>query len=55
MLFTLQGSNTIYTVDGEDYQKALLTRAGDEVKATAQVKNGKSVGNVTDFSNSNLK
>ncbi|BAP85156.1 hypothetical protein LOOC260_105990 [Paucilactobacillus hokkaidonensis JCM 18461] len=55
LLFTLQGSNTIYTVDGEDYQKALLTRAGDEVKATAQVKNGKSVGNVTDFSNSNLK
>lgn len=55
LLFTLEGSNTIYTVDGEDYQKALLTRTGDEVKATAQVVNGKSIGNVTKFRNDNLK
>lgn len=55
LLFTLQGSSTVYTVDGEDYQKALLTRAGDQIKGTVRMANGKAIGNVTKFVNNNLK
>ncbi|GEN96094.1 hypothetical protein [Pediococcus ethanolidurans] len=55
LLFTLSGSNTVYTADGDDFQKALLTQAGDKVRLKAYVVNGKSVGNVEKFTNLNLK
>lgn len=55
LLFTLSGRNTVYTADGDDFQKALLTQAGDKVRLKAYVVNGKSVGNVEKFTNLNLK
>ncbi len=54
LLFTLSGSHTVYTVDGDDFQKALLTQNGDKVRIKAYVVNGKSVGNVEKFTNLNL-
>ncbi|WP_412989649.1 hypothetical protein ACLJJ6_01195 [Pediococcus siamensis] len=55
LLFTLSGSNTVYTADGSDFQKALLTQSGDRVQIKAYVVNQKAVGNVEKFVNLNLK
>lgn len=55
LLFTLSGSNTVYTVDGDDFQKALLTQTGDKITAKAYVVKSKSIGNVEKFVNTNLK
>lgn len=55
VMFTLQGSNVVYTVDTDDYNNANLLRPGDELSFKASVVNGQSVGNVKNFRNNNLK
>lgn len=55
VMFTLQGSNTVYTVNTNDYDKANLIRPGDNLKFKAQVVKGQSIGNVASFKNESLK
>lgn len=55
VMFTLQGSNVVYTVDTDDYNNANLLRPGDKLSFKASVVNGQSVGNVKNFHNDNLK
>lgn len=55
VMFTLQGRNTVYTVNTNDYDKANLIRPGDNLKFKAQVVKGQSIGNVNNFKNENLK
>ena len=55
VMFTLQGSNVVYTVDTNDYNNANLLRPGDKLSFKASVVNGQSVGNVKNFHNDNLK
>lgn len=55
VMFTLQGSNTVYTVNTNDYDKANLIRPGDKLSFKAQVVKGQSVGNVDRFKNNSLK
>lgn len=55
VMFTLQGSNTVYTVNTNDYDKANLTRPGDKISFKAQVVKNQSVGNVDSFKNNSLK
>ena len=54
-MFTLQGSNIVYTVNTNDYAKANLIRPGDKLKFKASVVKGQSVGNVEDFINESLR
>ncbi|MCC4459628.1 hypothetical protein [Limosilactobacillus reuteri] len=55
VMFTLQGSNTVYTVNTNDYAKANLIRPGDKLEFKASVVKGQSVGNVEDFTNESLR
>lgn len=55
VMLTLQGSNVVYTVNSNDYDKANLIRPGDKLKFRASVVNGQSVGNVESFQNESLK
>lgn len=55
VMFTLQGSNTVYTVNTNDYDKANLIRPGDNLSFKASVVNGQSIGNVEEFKNDSLK
>lgn len=55
VMFTLQGSNVVYTVDTDDYNNANLLRPGDKLSFKASVVNSQSVGNVKNFHNNNLK
>lgn len=55
VMFTLQGSNTVYTVNTNDYDKANLTRPGDKISFKSQVVKNQSVGNVDSFKNNSLK
>lgn len=54
-MFTLQGSNTVYTVNTNDYDKANLVRPGDNLQFKASVVKGQSIGNVESFKNNSLK
>ena len=45
----------VYTIDTDDFVKANLLRSGDNVSFKANVVNGQSIGNVTKFTNHNLK
>ena len=55
VMFTLQDSNVVYTVNTDDFDKANLLRTGDKVSFTAIVVNGQSIGNVSQFKNDDLR
>ena len=55
VMFTLQDSDTVYTVNTNDYDKANLIRPGDKLSFKANVVNKQSVGNVESFKNNSLK
>ncbi|WP_251576127.1 hypothetical protein [Limosilactobacillus agrestimuris] len=55
VMFTLQGSNIVYTVDTNDYNSANLLRPGDKLSFKASVVNNQAVGNVKEFHNDSLK
>lgn len=55
VIFTLQGSNIIYTVNTDDYETANLLRTGDSINFTARIVNGQSIGNIKSFKNNSLK
>lgn len=55
VMFTLQNSNTVYTVNTNNYDNANLIRPGDKLSFKASVVNGQSVGNVESFKNDSLK
>lgn len=55
VMFTLQGSNIVYTVDTSDYNNANLLRPGDKLSFKASVVNNQAVGNVKEFHNDSLK
>lgn len=54
VMFTLKGSKTIYTVNTNDFNFANLVRPNDKVAFKANVVEGKSVGNVSQFKDENL-
>lgn len=54
VMFTLKGSKTIYTVNTNDFNFANLVRPNDKVAFKANVVEGKSVGNVSQFKDKNL-
>lgn len=55
VMFTLQNSDVVYTVNTDDFDKANLLRTGDQVSFIATIVNGQSIGNVNEFKNDNLK
>lgn len=55
VMFTLQGSNIVYTIDTNDYSNANLLRPGDKLSFKASVVNNRAVGNVKEFHNDSLK
>lgn len=55
VMFTLQNSPIVYSVDTNDFSKANLLRSGDQVKFKANIVANQSVGNVSQFVNENLK
>lgn len=54
VLITLKGEKTIYTINLSDYSSASLVKSSDKVSFSANVVNGKSVGNVSNWKNENL-
>lgn len=54
VMFTLQNSKTIYTINTNDFPKANLLRTGDNVSFKATIVNGQSTGNVEKFKNNDL-
>ena len=54
VMFTLQNSKTIYTINTDDFPKANLLRTGDNVSFKATIVNGQSTGNVEKFKNNDL-
>ena len=55
VMFTLQNSQIVYTIDTDDFAKANLLRSGDHVSFKANLVNGQSIGNVSQFTNHDLK
>ena len=55
VMFTLQNSPVVYTIDTDDFAKANLLRSGDHVSFKANLVNGQSIGNVSQFTNHDLK
>lgn len=55
VMFTLNGSNIVYTVDTDDFNNANLLRTGDQVSFKARVSGNLSVGNIKSFKNNSLK
>lgn len=51
VVFNLEGSTTIYTVDSNDFPTANLTHPGDQVQFTAQIVKQESLGNISAFKN----
>lgn len=54
IMFTLKGSKTIYTVNTNDFNFANLVRPNDKVTFKANIVEGKSIGNVSQFKDKNL-
>lgn len=54
VMFTLQNSKTIYTINTNDFPKANLLRTGDNISFKATIVNGQSIGNVEKFKNNDL-
>lgn len=55
VMFTLKDSQVVYTIDTNDFAKANLLRSGDNISFKANIVNGQSIGNITKFTNHNLK
>ena len=56
VLFTMKRDHkTIFTINLSDYSSAALMRPNDKIKFSANVVNGKSVGNVSSWQDYNLK
>lgn len=55
VMFTLNGSNTVYTVNTDDFNNANLLRTGDQVSFKARVSGNSSIGNIKSFKNNSLK
>lgn len=55
VMFTLSGSNTVYTVNTDNYSNANLLRTGDQVNFKARLNGSMSIGNVNNFNNNSLK
>ncbi|NRO35176.1 hypothetical protein IMAU30003_01426 [Lactobacillus helveticus] len=55
VMFTLKNSKTIYTVNTSDYDFANLMRPNDKVSFKANIVEKKSIGNVADFKDENLR
>lgn len=56
VLFTMkQDHKTVFTINLSDYSSATLMRPNDKIKFSANVVNGKSVGNVSSWQDYNLK
>lgn len=55
VMLTLQGSNTIYTINTDDYNNANLLRSGDNITFKAKIMHGESIGNIEQFKNNSLK
>lgn len=54
IMFTLKGSKTIYIVNTNDFNFANLVRPNDKVTFKANIVEGKSIGNVSQFKDKNL-
>lgn len=54
VMFTLQGSSIIYTLNTQDDQNSVLVKPGDQVSFKANIINGKSQGNVNNFKDKQL-
>lgn len=54
VMFTLKGSNVIYTVNTNDFDFANLIRPSDKVSFKANIVDKKSIGNVSEFKDSEL-
>ncbi|NRO37007.1 hypothetical protein IMAU30056_01236 [Lactobacillus helveticus] len=55
VMFTLKNSKTIYTVNTSDYDFANLMRPNDKVSFKSNIVEKKSIGNVADFKDENLR
>ncbi|RVU73119.1 MULTISPECIES: hypothetical protein [Lactobacillus] len=55
VMFTLKNSKTIYTVNTSDYDFANLMRPNDKVSFKANIVEKKSIGNVADVKDNNLR
>ena len=56
VLFTMKRDHkTVFTLNLSDYSSAILMRPNDKIKFSANVVNGKSVGNVSSWQDYNLK
>lgn len=56
VLFTMKRDHkTVFTINLSDYSSAALMRPNDKIKFSANVVNGKSVGNVSSWQDYNLK
>lgn len=55
MMFTLKNSKTIYTVNTSDYDFANLMKPNDKVSFKANIVEKKSIRNVANFKDDNLR
>lgn len=54
VMFTLQGQKTIYTIDTQQFNNAILAKPGDNVSFKANVQDNKAIGNVLQFKDNQL-
>lgn len=54
-MFTLKGQKTIYTINLNDYSKSALMKPNDKVSFKASIVYGKSIGNVSKWTDYALK
>ncbi|WP_395322540.1 hypothetical protein [Levilactobacillus parabrevis] len=55
VLFAVKGNDTLWTVGTADYPKAVLMKAGDQVKLTGRVNESAKTGTVEAFTNQSFK
>ncbi len=55
VLFAVKGNDTLWTVGTADYPKAVLMKAGDQVKLTGRVNEAAKTGTVETFTNQSFK
>ncbi|WP_413627458.1 hypothetical protein R4B61_06525 [Fructilactobacillus vespulae] len=53
--FTLSGSNIMYTITSDTYNKATVMKSGDQIKFSANVDSQRGIGNVVNLQDDNLK
>lgn len=54
VMFTLQGQKTIYTIDTQQFNNAVLVKPGDNVSFKANIQDNKAIGNVLQFKDKQL-